>query len=1461
MLIFENKNPDEFKKQNKNTLIFENENPEAFKTTDKTQANQTAPQKDPKNTNTGNFAEWAGAVNRAGEYWADKLNAPKVANFFRENQEYLGNRGTSNESFLGQGLNSYAKNVLEYTKAAKKPFGADTKAETELLKQADANKAGHETKGLIADMIFDPANIIPLGAAAKIKQGMSAAQKAKTIGKEAAKWGAFTGGLSATKDYANDKSGKEIAQNAAISALMGGTLGGAMASGIPQKILSKTGEIIKTPFKKAQPQETAYAKALKNENLKTQNAPLNTSETAKALNDEILKNPEAYGLKTDIQNMAKKDIAPANEAPLNETAPLNEPKPFRLDPYEVEALKPKRNESIYEIDDEITKALKKGIDQNRAPQIKEQPEMPKIELSDETVRNLKPKPESDFSDYLANLNRANKNEFVGGNSARNNFVMKSDGKITYPYNAFLDIENELADKLKLPKEQIRASLTYLYNNHPEMFDSKGDVYRTLKSLRDIHDYAGDSLINPDTAYLAKKINNKRMNDLVINRDSGGAIHLNKNKKMNNASKELLNKSAVETPVPLHKQLVPWAQMNTSKEHFSPTYAGIIPQNAKDLSKNPLLSFIKPENRPDISQNPFLNIGEKRNISDNNIANEAKNILQQQKLNKNDNMKKAFATPAIAGNIVGAGAGAVTGALNSSDENRLDNMILGAIGGMALVNGAPKAVNAIKNHIKSGDNVNKLAKTLELETRIKKGDGIKYANEIVTNHVNAEFKDISRDLSGDIKSIFHNTKNFFRENFTETKGAAYTLKKDEMSGAISAYSEKVSKLQKALTMLDESDRTAIHNYLSGEAEALKTPLKNELKPLADSIRENIDAMSDELVKNGVISKEVSDSLKGEYLMRGYKKEFKDSVKDFFGGKIKIDEIYERGRAVETISKKEFENRIKTDKNFQNLLNTPYNKGGIRAQEKGDKIELWKDYTPSERETMGEIRDSAISVPRTLARMKELTEHAKFLNEIGKLDESAILDSAKTAKEFGVKSIKELDENARKELSMRGFEKVPNDAKYGVLADRYIRRDILNDIKQIHVSLFGRETGIGRAWQNYLNAWKKAKTIYNLPAHINNFVSNGFLMQLAGVSGVKVPFKMINSLKTVRKGVRFDELDIKAMAKRADANEIKELNALKNDKDLQILFQARDAGLFGRSQLADITNGEIKSINESGNVFMKGANKAAKIAENFYEGEDNVGRLALFSHYLEKGYNAKEAKTITNMWIPDYTRGLPKGLQILRDTGISPFISWTYYTIPTMMKYIRLHPAEAGKRILPVLGALEALQYGFSGISNPYDDKIPDDIKGRSLIINKSGDKMTTVKLDRYIPYFGLLEPANFATGLVSGVSTNLANDALTTMSGVTRQLYNGRPVTMKNKSAGEKAIDYAKYFTSNYVPLPQQFYNAEKLAEAQLRDEKKRKTNNVWLPKSKKQSWLQFLGFNTNSYSKRALQKERIEKRR
>ena len=73
-------------------------------------------------------------------------------------------------------------------------------------------------------------------------------------------------------------------------------------------------------------------------------------------------------------------------------------------------------------------------------------------------------------------------------------------------------------------------------------------------------------------------------DMAINRGSGGVFHLNKDRKISKLEKEKLL-SAVGTPIPQHKQLVLGAQMNTSKEHFSPTNGEILPQNADNFAQN------------------------------------------------------------------------------------------------------------------------------------------------------------------------------------------------------------------------------------------------------------------------------------------------------------------------------------------------------------------------------------------------------------------------------------------------------------------------------------------------------------------------------------------------------------------------------------------------------------------------------------------------------------------------------------------------------------------------------------------------------------------------------------------------------------------------------------------------------------------------------------------------------------
>ncbi|TWO30618.1 hypothetical protein, partial [Campylobacter hyointestinalis] len=180
-----------------------------------------------------------------------------------------------------------------------------------------------------------------------------------------------------------------------------------------------------------------------------------------------------------------------------------------------------------------------------------------------------------------------------------NQSIKGDGFVTYPqtatqkypYNAFLDIEKDLATQLNLPQAQIRASLQYLWDNHANdgMFKNKSDIYKTIKMLIGYQDYAGNSFKNPDMAYIATKTSDNKMSDMAINRDSGGVIHLNKDKKMSQTDRQNLDKKPMaETPKSQRKQQVPGVQMNTSKEHFSSANDRTIPnqtiKEAENLAK-------------------------------------------------------------------------------------------------------------------------------------------------------------------------------------------------------------------------------------------------------------------------------------------------------------------------------------------------------------------------------------------------------------------------------------------------------------------------------------------------------------------------------------------------------------------------------------------------------------------------------------------------------------------------------------------------------------------------------------------------------------------------------------------------------------------------------------------------------------------------------------------------------------
>lgn len=346
----------------------------------------------------------------------------------------------------------------------------------------------------------------------------------------------------------------------------------------------------------------------------------------------------------------------------------------------------------------------------------------------------------------------------------------------------------------------------------------------------------------------------------------------------------------------------------------------------------------------------------------------------------ENMIKGFSSSAIPANIASAGAGAATGAA-LDDKNRARGAFIGALGGLGLVN-APALVSKLKGGAKVGEiaqdieaaakdkpsilsNMRSYLKAVgansasELKDLSGKDIGLSYARQMASEHINKEFKNIAYEILSGSQSLAQNLKNgainaarFARRALSETKGADYLLRNDELFSAKSAYSAKMENLQSALSGLDDVDRVAMHEYMVGEGNAIKP----ELKPLADALRRQIDDMSAKLVDLGVLDKASRDALAGQYLARSYEKHLKDRINSVFSSGKKVDEIHSRGFAF-----KEFKDREAMDKflsknpQIAKSMDQAYNKGGVRVVEKPNgKIELWRDYTKDERSAMGEIK---------------------------------------------------------------------------------------------------------------------------------------------------------------------------------------------------------------------------------------------------------------------------------------------------------------------------------------------------------------------------------------------------------------------------------------------------------------------------------------------------------------------------
>ncbi len=683
----------------------------------------------------------------------------------------------------------------------------------------------------------------------------------------------------------------------------------------------------------------------------------------------------------------------------------------------------------------------------------------------------------------------------------------------------------------------------------------------------------------------------------------------------------------------------------------------------------------------------------------------------------------------------------------------------------------------------------------------------------------------------------NTASWWARNFTNTLSHDYmNVRQTTVADDVQA-AQKLERMHFALNQLDENDRIQLHNFIAGDTKAAPKGLEH----LANSVKHEIDTLSRQLIDHGLLDEEAYKEWAGAYIHRNYEKHFLKDVKAMFGRGFKIDEIKERGKN-EVISPVELNKRMQSGEITQEMLSAPLNRGGVRIKElPNGKVQVKRDWTYEERTAMGEMRDASITIPETLMRLNQMVNHAKMLKEIEGVN-GAVLPIAE-AKKF-----------SPEDLEKAGYKTLPKSPRYGILAGRTVRADVANDIQGMHDvmyrEMFGRDNKATQAWLSYLSLWKKSKTVWNAPSHVNNFLSNSYLMHLSGMGTAEIVAALGKSAAVIREGSKFEDIFRRSMIGKASSQELGELAELK--ETLKYYDEAKQFGLFERSQLNDVLRGK-QSTKERTTLL----GKVDKMAEDAYQWEDYVNRLAMYTHLRTKvKMSPEEARVATESIMPDYTRPMPQGIRILRDTGVSPFISWTYYTVPNMIRLMKTKQGAA--QMAKALGALGLISYAFTGIA-PYenlpipfrDEKVPDDFKGRRVPIYKDGDTISTIKVDRWIPYLELMyDPANFARSTVSGVTTAAAFAGLTG-----NQLYNNRPITRSDKSIPEKAYDYTKWGMQSFAPLPQQAYTGYNIIENMVRDEKKRRNGNTVKPRSGGQEFLKFMGINTMDYSQSGLKKD------
>ncbi len=522
-------------------------------------------------------------------------------------------------------------------------------------------------------------------------------------------------------------------------------------------------------------------------------------------------------------------------------------------------------------------------------------------------------------------------------------------------------------------------------------------------------------------------------------------------------------------------------------------------------------------------------------------------------------------------------------------------------------------------------------------------------------------------------------------------------------------------------------------------------------------------------------------------------------------------------------------------------------GMNSGKKGESGILHRDWTKPERESWGEINDVAYRTVRGQAEVAHDLSLGTFFKEVNDQFQGTKVS----------------------DTEIEGWHKVPDTKvgkngrmkRYGALSGKYVTDDIWKAVKHQGRNPLLTWTNNHPAVKTYLNGlgkWKAYKTVYNPVSHMNNSVGNLQMYYLSDYEGKH----LARAFSELRKG-----------------------------EDSALVREARNSGLFGTDWTSTLTEGtgnktiddlleklrtqsDIPDFDESLNSVMglkqwfiessnavknaqgswktgaelakavgnplintarKPINKAANAMQAAYRMEDEFFKMAVYLAERQKGTKPFEAVQAANRYFFDYGE-MPTGMKVVRDFPIgSPFISYTYFAIPSLVKTA----IEKPEKILALAAALEGVNYASMMINDEleeqgYWDRMADEkelypswMQGRSMfgsVNNVSIPFMEGYKLSLANanvggnPFIGNADRTGAWPSFLSfwGTGAEGSNPFSKLIFDVTRnEDWRGNPIWMEGAPSSEKVRKAANYVYQNVTPSNPLFpgsYHQQKLIE-------------------------------------------------